>query len=143
MENLVEQPRTVLAGKQTDRETLETIRTTELLKQAVVELKMLAKAELLHARIELKEELLRARSSGVLLGCCVGLLICGVSVAFVGLALVLPIAEPAAAFIVAGLLLGVAAVCGIAGYRGLPKRPMQKTQERIKEDLALAREQLA
>ncbi len=143
MENLVEQPRTVLAGKQTDRETLETIRTTELLKQAVVELKMLAKAELLHARLELKEELLRARSSGVLLGCCVGLLICGVSVAFVGLALVLPIAEPAAAFIVAGLLLGVAVVCAIAGYRGLPKRPMQKTQERIKEDLALAREQLA
>ncbi len=131
MENLVEQPGAVLAGKQTDRETLETIRTTELLK------------ELLHARLELKEELLRAKSAGILLGSCVGLLICGISVAFVGLALALPIAEPASAFIVAGFLLGVAAVCGIAGYRGLPKRPMQKTQQRIKEDLALARERLA
>jgi len=142
MENLVEQPGTVLAAKR-DRETLETMRTTELVKQAIAELKLLAKAELLHARLELKEELLRARSAGILLGCCLGLLICGASLAFVGLALALPIAEPAAAFIVAGFLLGVAAICGFAGYRALPKKPMEKTQQRIKEDLALARERLA
>jgi hypothetical protein len=144
MENLVEQPRMMVsAGKQTEREMLETVPTTALLKQALSDIKLLAKAELLHARLELKEELLQAKTAGILLGCCVGLLICGASVAFVGVALALPVAEPAAAFLVAGFLLVVAAVCGAAGYRRLPKKPMQKTQQRIKEDLALARERLA
>ena len=143
MENLVEQPRMVSTGKSTGRETLETIPTGALLKLAVSDIKLLAKAELLQARLELKEELLQAKSAGILLGGCVGLLISGAGVAFVGVALALPIAEPAAAFIVAAFLLMVAAVCGAAGYRLLPKKPMQKTQQRIKEDLAFARDRLA
>jgi hypothetical protein len=85
----------------------------------------------------------QAKSAGILLGVSIALAIFGLSVAFVGVALALPISETAAAFVVAGFLILVAALCGILGYRRLPKKPMEKTQRRLKEDVAISRERFA
>jgi len=128
---------------QGEQQQLQAMSTPALMKQAISELRLLVKAEVLHARLEFEEELREAKSAGILLGCCLALLLCGLSVAFVGVALALPLAEWLAAFIVAAVLLVIAAVCGALGYRRLPRKPLQKTQQRLKEDLAITREQFA
>lgn len=122
---------------------LQAMPTTALMKQAMSELKLLAKAEVLHARLELQDELRQAKSSGILLGFCLALVLSGLSVALVGVALALPLAGWLSSFIVAAVLLATAAICGAAGYRRLPKKPLQKTQQRLKDELAIAREQFA
>jgi Flp pilus assembly protein TadB len=143
MQKVAQETSALVPQDRVEPQQLREMSTPALVRQAMSEVKLLAKAEMQHARLELNEELRQARTAGILLGCCAALLLCGASVAFVGVALALPISETAAAFIVGGFLLLTAAVCGAIGYRRLPKKPMQKTQQRIKEDLSVARKQLA
>ncbi len=143
MDDLAQRSNGIAKETQATQPPLQAISTPALMRQAISEIKLLAKAEMLHARLELQDELREARRAGVMLGCSVALLLCGLSVALVGIALTLPLAEWAAAFLVAALLLALGAVCGVVGYRCVPRKPLQKTQQRIKEDLAITREQLA
>lgn|GEM_PF-6793333 len=126
-----------------EQDRLRSMSTAALVKQAISEVKLLAKAEVLHAKQELKEELQNAKVAGVLLGVCLGIGMCGLSLLFLALALALPLPQSVAALIVGGLLLLTAAACGAIGYSRLPKRPLQNTQQRIKEDLAMTRKQFA
>lgn len=126
-----------------EQDRLRSMSTAALVKQAISEVKLLAKAEVLHAKQELKEELQNAKVAGILLGVCLGIGLCGLSVLFVALALALPLPQSVAALIVGGLLVLAAAACGAIGYSRLPKKPLQNTQQRIKEDLAMTREQFA
>lgn len=126
-----------------DEAQLRNMSTAELVRHALDEAKLLAKAEVLHAKQELKQELTQAKMTGVLFGAAVATALSGLTLLFVALALVLPLAEPLAAVVVGGGLLAVAAVCAVMGLKGLPKKPLPKTQERIKKDFAITREQLA
>jgi len=128
---------------QPEQQQLQSMSTAALVKQALSELRLLVKAEVLYARLEFEEEWREAKHAVILLGCCVALLSGGLSVALLGVALAFPLARWLAAFIVAAVLLTIAAVCGALGYRRLPRRPLQRTQQRLKDDLAITKDQFA
>lgn len=132
---------TVVQGAEQDR--LRSMTTASLLQRAVSEIKLLAKAEVLHARQELKDEFNNVRVASILLGVCLGISLCGLSVLFVALALALPISAPIAALIVGGALVLLAVLCGLMGFKRLPKKPMQETQRRLKDNLSMTRKQFA
>ena len=143
MRSASEQAGTNLAVERAEQEQLRRMSTAALLYQAMSEIKLLARAEVLHAQLELKEERRRARTAGVLLGIGLAFFSCAVSVALVGVALALPISKTAAAFLVAGFVLAVGLVCSALAYKRWPRKLMQRTQNRIKDDFAISRKQLA
>lgn len=125
------------------QDRLRTMSTPELVRQAISELKLLARAEILYAREELKQDLRRAKVAGILIGVALTLSLCGFALIFVAVALALPLPEPGASLLVAAVLIGSSAACAVLGYRRLPTKPLQNTQRRLKEDLVLTREEFA
>lgn len=125
-----------------DEAQVRNLSTVQLVKHALTEAKLLARAEVLHAKHELKEELVAARTAGILLGACLALALSGLAVLFVAVALVLPVAAPIAVLLVGAGLLVVAGVLGMTGFKRLPKKPLARTQERLKRDFRLTREGL-
>jgi len=117
--------------------------TGELIRRAVEESRLLVKAEILHAKEEVREEISAALTSGVLLGVAVALALTGLSVLFVMIALALPLPEVAGCAIVGCLLLVISGACALLGYQRAPKRPLERTRSSLKADLTLAREHLA
>jgi uncharacterized membrane protein YqjE len=126
-----------------DEAQLRSLSTGELIRHALEEARLLAKAEVLYAKQELREELKAAKLSGVLMGAGLVLALCALPVLFVAVVVALPIAEWLAALIVGVTLLVISGVCGMVGFKSLPRKPMPKTQERLKKDLTVTREQLA
>jgi uncharacterized membrane protein SirB2 len=125
-----------------DEEQVRRLSTTELVRRALDEARLLARAEVLHAKQELREEIRAAKASGILLGAGGVLALSGITILFTAIAMALPIAEWLAAIIVGVVLLLVAGALGLAGVKRLPKKPLARTQERIKQDVTLTREQL-
>lgn len=126
-----------------DEAQLRAMSTGELVRHAIEEARLLAKAEVLHAKQEMREELKAAKASGILLGVAGVVALCALAVLFSAIAVALPMAEWLSFLIVGVGLLGVAAACGVLGVKALPKKPLPKTQERLKKDYSLTREQLA
>lgn len=114
--------------------------TADLIRHAVNEAKLLARAEVTHAKMELKQELHAARNAGIALGAALVLALTGVALLFVALALALPIGEGLAALLVGVVLLGIAAIAGLAGAKKLPKQPMYRTRDRLLSDVTLTKE---
>jgi hypothetical protein len=125
-----------------DELRLREMTTSDLVRQALDELKLLVLAEVLHAREELRDELRKAKVVGILVGLAVGTGLCGLSVLFVGLAVAIPVTEGWALLLVAGVLLCAAALCAGLGYRRAPSSLLVKTRTRIKQDVALVRSTL-
>lgn len=119
------------------------ISTGELIRRALDEAKMLAKAEVLHAKQELKDDLQAAKRAGIFLGAAFVLALSGLSVLLVALALALPLPHGRAALIVGAVLVVLAGVGGFLGVQRLPKAPLAKTKRRIQTDIAVTRERLA
>ena len=117
--------------------------TVELVRRAVEESRLLVKAEILHAKKEVREELSAALASGVLFGVAATLVLAGLAVLFVMIALALPVPEVAGCAIVGCFLLLVAGVLALLGYRRAPRRPLERTRSSLKADLTLAREHFA
>jgi len=116
--------------------------TSELLRHAIAEVKLLARAEILHARLEMKRELRLGMRAGILLGVAVTLGLCGLALLFVTLALALPMAAWGGALVVGLGLLIIAAITGAIGAKLLPKKPMERTRSRLMEDVNLTKERL-
>lgn len=117
--------------------------TRALLEHATREAKLLAQAEILHAKLELRDELRKAVGAGIALGTAAVLGLCGLTLLFVAVAFALPIAGWGASLIVGLALLTISGIAAAIGYRKLPKKPMQRTRERLLEDVRLTRERLA
>ena len=128
--------------QQLDEAQLRTMSTGELIRHALEEARLLAKAEVLYAKEELKEEMKAAKMSGILMGAALALSLCALAVLFMAVVVALPVAEWLAALIVGVALLAIAGICGAVGFKSLPKKPMPRTQERLKKDIAVTREQL-
>ncbi len=128
--------------ERTDERQLRSISTAELIRHALEETKLLAKAEVLHAKRELKEDLGKAKTSGIFLGAAAVLALCALAALFVAVGIALPISDALGTALMAGVLLLVAGGLGLFGVKKLPKKPMAKTTERLKEDVALTKEQL-
>ncbi len=124
------------------REDLSQLSTAHLVRQALDEAKLLAKAEVLHAKAELKEEIRAAKRVGIFAGVAGVLALCGLSTLFVLLAIALPLSEVAGLAVVGVALLAIAGGLAFMAYQQLPKKPMARTQGRLKQDLQVAKEQL-
>ena len=126
-----------------DQEQLRHMSTAELVKHAVEEAKLMAKAEILHAKQELREEIADAKRSGIFLGAAMVLALCGLSALFVALGIALPGAPGYGVAIVGAVQLVAAGVLGFTGMKKLPKKPLNRTLDRIKTDIEITREQFA
>ncbi len=109
--------------------------TNELVRRAMNEARLLAKAELLHAKVELAHEVRAARASGVFLGGAAALALVGLAMLFVTGAAALALPLWAGALIGAGVAFVLAAVLAAVGWTKLPKKPMRHTVERMAMDL--------
>jgi putative superfamily III holin-X len=114
----------------------------ELFRRAVSEARLLAKAELLHAKLELRQEVRAARVSGVCLGGAAALALVALAMLFVAGAAALALPLWASALLGAGAALVLAAALGAIGWAKLPKKPMRHTLARLNVDLEGLREQL-
>lgn len=125
-----------------DTEQLRRMSTTDLVRHALEEARLLARAEVLVARQELREELAAAKVSGVLLGAGAVLGVAGLTLLLVAAAVALPLPDWLGTLLVGLVVLGVAALCAGLGAKRLPKKPLPRTQARLRTDLALTRETL-
>ena len=114
----------------------------ELVQHAVEEARLLARAEVTHAKEELKTELKAAQRAAALAGAALVTTLCGLSVLLVALALALPLGGALAALLVGLFLLLLAGAGAFAAYRSFPRQPLPRTQARLKQDLTIAREYL-
>ena len=126
-----------------DEAQLRDMSTAELVRHAIEEARLLAKAEVLYAKQELKDELKAAKMGGIFLGAAFVLALCGLAVLFAVIAVALPIAEWLSFLIVGVVLVAIAGGLGFLGVKNLPRKPLPKTQERLKKDFVLTKERLA
>jgi len=131
-----------LGERRLDEAQLRNLSTVELVRHAVTEMKLLVRAEMLHARAELREELKEARNAGILLGGALFLAPAGLSVALMAIVLGLP-GEPWISALVLGLtVLALAGLLALLAVKKLPKSPLARTRDRLKLDWLLTREEL-
>jgi hypothetical protein len=116
--------------------------TVDLVNRAVEEARLLARAEILHAKEELKAELRSALVGGALFGAAGALALCALSVLFVAVALALPWRHVLACVAVGVVLLAAAATSAGVGFRRFPRTPMQRTRHGLRSSLAVMREHL-
>jgi hypothetical protein len=107
----------------------------ELFRRAVSEARLLARAELLHAKVELRQEVRAARVWGVCLGGGAAMALVALAMLFVAGAAALALPPWAGALLGAGVALVLAALLGAIGWAKLPKKPMRHTLERLSMDL--------
>lgn len=131
-----------LESERLERRQLESLSTAELIRHAIEEARLLARAEVLHAKKELQGELKAARTAGILLGAGAVLGLVALTALFVAVGLVLPVAEWLGVLLVGVALLLLAGGMAFAGVKRLPKKPLPHTQERLKEDITRTRETL-
>ncbi|EPX61097.1 hypothetical protein D187_000880 [Cystobacter fuscus DSM 2262] len=131
-----------IESEQLERRQLESLSTAELIRHAIDEARLLARAEILHAKKELKEEVKAARSAGILLGAGAVLGLVGLAAMLVAVGLALPLAQWLGVLLVGVFLVLVAGGLAFAGKKRLPTQPLPHTQERLKTDVVRTRETL-
>jgi hypothetical protein len=131
-----------LESERLERRQLESLSTAELIRHAIEEARLLARAEVLHAKKELQGELKAARTAGILLGAAGVLGLVALTALFVAVGLVLPVAQWLGVLLVGVVLLLLAGGLAFTGVKRLPKKPLPHTQERLKTDITRTRETL-
>jgi uncharacterized membrane protein YqjE len=129
-----------IESERMERRQLERLSTTELVRHALTEARLLVKAEILHAKQEVKEEVKAARTSAILLGA--GAVLALVGVAALLVALGMAIGGTLGVAVVGAVLVAIAVGCALMGKKKLPTQPLPHTQERLKTDYQLTRESL-
>jgi hypothetical protein len=109
--------------------------TNELVRRAMSEARLLAKAELLHAKMELAQEVRAARFSGAFLGGAAALALVGLAMLFMAGAAALALPLWAGALLGAGVAFVLAALFGAIAWTKLPSKPMRHTRKRLSMDL--------
>lgn len=125
------------SNRQLDEEQVRGLRTRDLVGQAVTEAKLVARAEILHARAELKDELGNVKWVAIFAAPALVFLLCALAVLFVLVAFALPLPPVAALAIVFGVLVIAAGVLAFLAKARLPKKPMGHTLERLSQYLEL------
>jgi Flp pilus assembly protein TadB len=125
-----------------EREQLRHLSTADLIKHALTEAQLLAKAEILHAKKELKEEAKAAKASGILLGAAAVFALSAIAALFVALGLALPVGPALGVLLVGVFLLVLTGALAFVGVKKLPRKPLPHTQARLRTDLTLTRETL-
>ncbi|MFP2927913.1 phage holin family protein [Pyxidicoccus sp. 3LG] len=131
-----------LESERLERSQLETLSTAELIRHALAESRLLVRAELLHAKKELRDELKAAKVAGILIGAGAVLLLAALPCLFVALGLALPLGTALGVLVVGVVLLAIAGLLLFLGIKRVPKKPLAHTQDRLKMDYQLTRETL-
>jgi predicted phage tail protein len=113
----------------------KSLSTNELVRRAMTEARLLAKAELLHAKVELAHEVKAARVGGLCLGAAGALALVVLTLLLTAAADALALPLWAGALVVAGIVLVLAGVLAAVGWKRLPRKPMHHTLERLSMDL--------
>ena len=131
-----------LESERLERRQLESLSTAELIRHAIEEARLLARAEVLHAKKELQEEVKAARTSGILLGAGGVLGLMALAALLVAAGMALPLGDTLGVLLVGVFLVLLSGGLAFAGVKRLPKKPLPHTQERLKTDVARTREAL-
>ncbi|WP_163991955.1 phage holin family protein [Pyxidicoccus caerfyrddinensis] len=131
-----------LESERLERSQLESLSTAELIRHALAESRLLVKAELLHAKKELRDELKAARTAGIFIGVGAVLSLIALSCLFVGAGLAIPMSEPWNVLVMGVAVLAISGLLLFLGVKRLPKKPLAHTQDRLKMDYQLTRETL-
>jgi Putative Actinobacterial Holin-X, holin superfamily III len=131
-----------LGEQRLDEAQLRNMSTVELVRHGMTEMKLLIRAELLHARAELKEELREARNAGILLGAALFLAPVGVAIVLMPIVLALPEPRWVPALLLGIVVLAAAGVLAFLALKKLPRHPLARTRDRLKLDWMLTREEL-
>lgn len=131
-----------LESERLERSQLESLSTAELIRHALAESRLLVKAELLHAKKELRDELKAARTAGIFIGVGAVLSLIALSCLFVGAGLAIPMGEPWNVLVMGVAVLAISGLLLFLGVKRLPKKPLAHTQDRLKMDYQLTRETL-
>jgi uncharacterized membrane protein YqjE len=115
--------------------------TPQLLREAIDESKALVKLEIALAKDEVREEMAQAKTAAIAAGASVGLAILGVGMLLVALALAI-FPGPWPAFVIGLVLLAAAAGSALAGYTRVPKKPMDRTKQRLEADVKILKERV-
>jgi uncharacterized membrane protein YqjE len=116
--------------------------TGQLIREALDETRQLVQLEVALARVEMREEIGRAKSGAIALGIAAGGGIAAFTMFMVALALAFT-ASWLAALVVAGSLLLLAVAAGIVGWKALPKELLSATRARLKSDYRQLKERVA
>ena len=131
-----------LGEQRLDEAQLRNMSTVDLVRHAMTEMKLLVRAEVLHARTELREELTEARNAGIMIGAAVFLAPAGLAIALMAIVLALPLVQWLSALVLGVVVLAVAGVLALFAVTRLPKQPLARTRDRLKLDWMLTREEL-
>jgi len=131
-----------LGEQRLDEAQLRNMSTVELVRHAMTEMKLLVRAEVLHARTELKDELREARNAGILLGGAVFLAPVGLAIALMAIILALPEPRWLPSLILGVVILLLGGLLAFLAVKKLPKQPLARTRDRLKLDWMLTREEL-
>jgi protein-S-isoprenylcysteine O-methyltransferase Ste14 len=115
--------------------------TTDLLHQALGEVGEVVRLEVALARRELTTELAAGKAAAIALGTASASALMALTMLLVAIALALPIPW-IGAVVIGAVLLALAAGLAAVGWRRLPKRPLEKTKNRVETDIAEAKERL-
>ncbi len=131
-----------LGEQRLDEAQLRNMSTVELVRHAMTEMKLLVRAEVIHARAELKDELKEARNAGILLGISIFLAPAGLAIALMAIVFALPVVQWLSALVLGVLVLVAAGLLAFFAVKRLPKQPLARTRDRLKLDWMLTREEL-
>jgi hypothetical protein len=131
-----------LGEQRLDEAQLRNMSTVELVRHAMTEMKLLVRAEVLHARTELKDELKEVRAAGILLAGALFLAPAGLAVALMAIVLALPGPRWLWSLVIGVGVLVVAALLAFLSVKKLPRHPLAKTRDRLKLDWMLTREEI-
>jgi uncharacterized membrane protein YqjE len=133
--------RVAIPNRPPNNASLDTLPTTELMRQVLDETKELVRIETRLARDEIQADLIQLKSVAVFGG--VALLLALLTLSTLVVALVLALGGGALVALVAAtaLLLGASVAGGLA-YQKLPKPPLARTRERLKTDVMQLKEHI-
>ena len=113
-----------------------------LVKEALEETRDLVKLEVALAKQEIKGEVSEAKHAGIGIGAALAFGLSGLTMLFVSIALAIS-ATFLPALLLGVCLLAVAGVCGLLGYKAVPKKPLDETRQRLETDVNMMKEHLA
>ena len=117
------------------------VTTGHLVTDAVDQMRELLKSEVALARSDIRREVLAARAAAITLGVAGAAALLALSLLLVALALAIDLSA-VPALVIGIVLLVVSGVAGYAGYRALPRKPLDKTRDRIETDVNVMKEQV-
>ncbi len=115
--------------------------TADLVKEAIVEATELMQVEVALARDEINQDISWAKTSGIAIGAAAAAALLGLSLVLVAIALSLS-RGPLPALLMGLGLLAVAIVVGLVGYGRAPKRPLERTRDRLGTDVRQLQERV-